>query len=502
MMKKNIFLLLIAATTVTMNLQAQVKIGKDEVPAKGALLDLNNDEVKGGLLLPNVEIDELNEIPDDFTDTDVHGPGPREELAGLIVYNTKEDTGKGIEKGLYVWDGTKWNKLGCGCNSKADPENFPKGSVADGIWQGKTYFDIAITEGTTSELRGSLTPRQSWEQTVFNNRQVQGIGSGITAATRGTEGGHPVYSGVQLYRFTPNGTVSNVRFDYVETKKGEGKRIVKSITPVQGTAPYSTADYSGEIQAGTACYAKMEYEESLDLDLIGIARDDAWTANLYVIYNNGTEDVTQKLTTHFQDAAICGAMISSTEWKSFQCHNLGADIWFDPFPTEITRELHGDWYRFGAPVASMYNTPENDTRDNDTWDNTYCQYDDNDWDPAKDPCPQGWRLPSIDEWSNVLTNNAIGTFPLDTPLTTSFFCTGCFNAGLTLGEHLQLPFAGVRDIAVTFGLIGRGMIAILWASNHQQYGYADCLWSVPSIETTTNHGGEMNEGIPVRCIAE
>jgi hypothetical protein len=83
-LKKKIFMpLLIAVMTVTMNLQAQVRIGEDKAPEKGAILDLNS-AAKGGLLLPNVEIVKLNEIPDDFTDSDVHG-GPHEVLAGMIV---------------------------------------------------------------------------------------------------------------------------------------------------------------------------------------------------------------------------------------------------------------------------------------------------------------------------------------------------------------------------------------------------------------------------------
>jgi formylglycine-generating enzyme required for sulfatase activity len=123
-MKKKIFMpLLIAAMTVTMNLQAQVKIGKDEVPAKGALLDLNNDEVKGGLLLPNVSITKLDEIPMDFSDTELRGLGNQTQLTGLTVYNTNEATG--IEKGLYVWDGDNWNPLNCGCEETVTlPVNF------------------------------------------------------------------------------------------------------------------------------------------------------------------------------------------------------------------------------------------------------------------------------------------------------------------------------------------------------------------------------------------
>jgi hypothetical protein len=120
MMKKNIFMLLIAATTVTMNLQAQVKIGKDAEPKKGTLLDLNAKDESGyvgGLLLPNVNIgDDLDKIPTDFSDVSVAGTSNQTQLTGLVIYSLTPCPG------VYVWDGGKWEKLDepCPCPELLD----------------------------------------------------------------------------------------------------------------------------------------------------------------------------------------------------------------------------------------------------------------------------------------------------------------------------------------------------------------------------------------------
>jgi hypothetical protein len=123
-LKKNIFMpLLVATMTVTMNLQAQVRIGEDRTPESGALLDLNST-FKGGLLLPTVEITDLGRIPDIFTDAgQIPDLDNAPQLVGLMVY----DTNCGVEvikradgtAAFYVrtpcvriWDGKRWQYVG------------------------------------------------------------------------------------------------------------------------------------------------------------------------------------------------------------------------------------------------------------------------------------------------------------------------------------------------------------------------------------------------------
>ncbi|MDR0866677.1 MAG: Ig-like domain-containing protein [Candidatus Symbiothrix sp.] len=88
-------------------LQAQVHIGGNTDAVKGALLDLTTPEGSNlGLLPLNVYIDEIDQIPDVFTN---RASIIDSDLQGLIVYNTNDELTDGA--GLYVWDGGLWNKV-------------------------------------------------------------------------------------------------------------------------------------------------------------------------------------------------------------------------------------------------------------------------------------------------------------------------------------------------------------------------------------------------------
>ena len=97
----------IMALMTTMNVQAQVRIGEDSAPTKGAVLDLSSDAngYIGGLKLPNVSITNLNQIPTEFKESaSITTIDDKTALTGTLVYNTNTTTGVGV----YYWDGTKW----------------------------------------------------------------------------------------------------------------------------------------------------------------------------------------------------------------------------------------------------------------------------------------------------------------------------------------------------------------------------------------------------------
>jgi hypothetical protein len=128
-------------------MQAQVKIGENSTPAKGALLDLNGT-YKGGLLLPNVAITDLEVIPAGFTERG--GADTAADLAGMIVWSTDA-----VNSGLYMWDGGVWQSLMCQemvfpCSGLAPAPtavDIPTGPFATG-----EIFPVSCTateEGTT-----------------------------------------------------------------------------------------------------------------------------------------------------------------------------------------------------------------------------------------------------------------------------------------------------------------------------------------------------------------
>jgi uncharacterized protein (TIGR02145 family) len=97
---------------------AQVTIGGSTSPAPGVLLDLNSVEegVRGGLLLSNVTIIDLEKIPfgknvfAGITDADAD---VNTALCGTVVYN--DGQGTTVPAGIYVWNGYYWTHDG-NCN--------------------------------------------------------------------------------------------------------------------------------------------------------------------------------------------------------------------------------------------------------------------------------------------------------------------------------------------------------------------------------------------------
>lgn len=120
--KKSFVLLLLILTTTFVN--AQVTIGTNHPPEPAALLSLKDQEAttlggvsstSGGFLLPRVELKDLKELfpfyPDSKKgDTDYENTA-KPQHTGLYVYNLTQDLAKGLDIGIYFWDGEKWNLM-------------------------------------------------------------------------------------------------------------------------------------------------------------------------------------------------------------------------------------------------------------------------------------------------------------------------------------------------------------------------------------------------------
>ncbi|MDR1877221.1 MAG: fibrobacter succinogenes major paralogous domain-containing protein [Flavobacteriaceae bacterium] len=103
-------------------MEAQVIIGGDDYAA-GSLLSLNST-MRGGLQLSNVKLTIVTEIPLDFpgiTQSNQNTDQTKSNFRGSVVFNTNSSFGSG--KGIYAWDGEKWDYIGGGIG-------IPTGRVA------------------------------------------------------------------------------------------------------------------------------------------------------------------------------------------------------------------------------------------------------------------------------------------------------------------------------------------------------------------------------------
>lgn len=108
-----------SALLLACTLQAQVTIGSDTKANNGALLDLKeyNDATATsggrtadkGLGMPRISLKQLNSL----TDLGLSA-SENSKHTGLMVYNTNQclDYAMNDTKGIYVWDGSAWIKLG------------------------------------------------------------------------------------------------------------------------------------------------------------------------------------------------------------------------------------------------------------------------------------------------------------------------------------------------------------------------------------------------------
>jgi len=128
MYKILIIILFLLIAVLPSGLWAQVTIGSNVEPQKGALLQLKTKDVGsqtsvttdkdgGGLLLPRIELKNKNDLF--FTSsTDPQFKNIAKSHTGLLVYNVKK-TADGLDPGMCVWNGTEW------INTKNDKEPEP-----------------------------------------------------------------------------------------------------------------------------------------------------------------------------------------------------------------------------------------------------------------------------------------------------------------------------------------------------------------------------------------
>jgi uncharacterized protein (TIGR02145 family) len=207
----------------------------------------------------------------------------------------------------------------------------------------------------------------------------------------------------------------------------------------------------------------------------------------------------------------CPAKINTSPvtWLFFQCHNLGGEDITSPDQT-IGREHHGDWYKFGATVASLENIQSTDTYNNSSeWSSKECfTTPGQDWPAANNPCPAGWRLPTNEEWKKVMGLTADNSSFSDNNSTTnsgntiSSVPSASWSADVFInfkkvGDYLFLPAAGYRS--GSDGALGhRGSIGYYWsstaASSNAWYLNVYCGGQY-------TYGTLRSYGLSVRCVA-
>ena len=397
--------------------------------------------------------------------------------------------------------------------------------VVSGSFTGRTIFDIA--QANDGGVCGGLAARVSYS-TDFADTEEQDAADGTPTKT--PQPNTPLYSGTQVYTFTPSAAVSNVRFIYVEDA---------SLEAIVSMA--AKADYTGNIPAKSPCKAVVVYRPDLMTSLVNVDRDNAVKPDLYVIYNDAPDgagtDRAVKLTVSLQDCNCCGAATTSAGWLNFLCYNLGANFMLDPFTyksaaIDAGNDIKGDLYQWGrvADGHEKRNSPNYPTNDNTGEDgavpdsaldpngqvlgshaafgqfikneSTIYRYDwrktqkNNLWGDgstsenmakaANDPCPPGWKVPSQLQWASIYDS----TTPPN---------TWTYGDGYKVGLSLYLPSTGKRDY-------NNGLLAnittqsMYWSSTYTVAVSYGLQFNQSNISVTSEYYRSF--GFSIRCVSE
>jgi uncharacterized protein YjdB len=228
-------------------MNAQVTIGSSTGPDDSAVLDLNSGGTgHKGLLLPRINL---------ASETDATTiPNPAE---GLIVYATGDLTVKGdqagLAKGVYVWDGEKWQAGSAGAEP---PIETPDEVTGVGVSAPSNPMAVNATQTLTA------TPTPS---TAVNQTPITWASSDETVASVSTAGLVTALKGgtTTITAQAPNGVTSsgvaiNVKpaqpgaITYDKTSLNTGEKLTLSLqasaqpaSAVSYTWTYPTAYFSG-----------------------------------------------------------------------------------------------------------------------------------------------------------------------------------------------------------------------------------------------------------------
>jgi hypothetical protein len=224
-MKQKLFFLMLALLFLSVtSMNAQVQIGGTAGPNASAILDLNPDEGDAtlGLKLPVIALGDVSVF---------QLSGTAENADGIMVYNSSEETAGGSGKGIYVWNGSKWNFAGK--SGQIVPADIPVKNIKITSAGYVTELD-ASGAGSTLKLTATVEPAGASQEVIWSK-----LYSTATTAGDVTVDATGLVTGVKTGSVTVRATAtdgSGVYRDLALVVKATGYVTGITITPVNGSS--------------------------------------------------------------------------------------------------------------------------------------------------------------------------------------------------------------------------------------------------------------------------
>ena len=467
------------------SLSAQVVVG-GTVPDPSAILDIQSTDK--GFLWPRMNTSERNAIIS--------------PAKGLIIFNTATLC---MEINMGSTSTPQWERIKCrtgiisslNCaaasvtgSTIAIPVTGGNGGVYDAqsaASTGVTGLTAALSAGNYPDGAGSL----SW--------MVSGVPSSVGTATFSLSAGG--YTCSVPFTVVP-GTIASLNC--------AGSTVTGTLTNgqaasgVSASVPYTGGDgglHSGQTVASTgvagltATLGAGNFAGGAGSLTYAITGTPASAGTASFALSIGGQTCTLDV---FVCSTDCRAKVNATDYKNFMCYNLGAAN-LSACPFTPSWEINGGYWQWGRSVQAAAG-PTGPTAGQANsgavsgWNTTTAP--DGSWDDgsktANDPCPAGYRVPTMAQWDGVIANNTITNVGSFTSSATNY------GAGKKFGDQLMLPVAGIRyDDNGALNALGEYGF---YCSTSLIFGSAGYLYFGSSDVFTDNIYRAY--GLSVRCIAE
>ncbi|GHT09562.1 hypothetical protein FACS189426_08340 [Bacteroidia bacterium] len=547
-------------------LQAQVTIGSNQTPHDFSVLELTSDSK--GLRLPQLTTAQRNAWSEYFLGNTVTNPADpsggslitpdqQEKARGLVIYNIDTDC-------MECWNTQKWILLcdqtcaepipgtvipsgdqppvpaAAGAIFKLGPVSvdYTSGSPQTAYqWYRNNTKDYAAATELTGETSNTLTDSQTAGTYYYFCEMTNAdctsnlVRTSIYTVTvtaplsiplgPGTLSGKTCFDinksnwedgcGTQASRTSlavDFATLPPVIYTFTAPNSGTINDLHFQIEDPVGCV----ASYSGGKSGAIIHNEKIELTVNYATDLSDVfgriyerTRDEAAHVTIYAIYHDGAKEVGVPLLVKIQDCVCCGAYVAAGVWKEFMCHNMGADQNSDPFTP--AKGLNGDYYQWGQkdPIATV-ETPFSAIPTGWIYSGIVYGLWSEDSKTENDPCPEGYRVPTLTEWAGVIEediDNSLRLNPRTDPPGASWNEDETnFSSGRFFGPGLYLPAAG--HFADWGGLGGlRNKAGFYWSSHRINTARTGRLSIYENEEgPSTDDNVTPYYGYSVRCIAK